>query len=82
MKLTISQIKNINARKSAVLDKIYEDVNGTIYKGDKNGLLVVFQKGSETSLSPTETVKEAIVVEQNKSGITQDEISNLIMFRV
>lgn len=82
MLLSITQIKNINATRSAVPGTLYEGQDGVVYKGGKDGILIVYQKASETSISRTENVKVAIKDEQEKVGITQDEISNMIMFRV
>jgi hypothetical protein len=82
MKLSISQIKNINATKSAIKGRIYEGADGVIYEGNDKGLLIVYQKASETSVSKSETVEKAIVTEQNKVGLTQADVSNLILFRV
>lgn len=82
MLLSIAQIKNINATRTAVPGMLYEGQDGVVYKGGADRILVVYQKASETSMSKNETVKKALVQEQNKEGITQDQISNMILFRV
>ena len=81
MPLNSSEIYNIITTKSAIKDRLYTGDDGTVYKGDKSGNLIVFKKASEVSMEKS-NVQELLNNEIEDKGITQEQISAMIQFRL